>query len=63
MKDVGARGQVLDRRVEKYAREALENLASIKSGERVEVELVIEKMMNNDFGEEIYTYKFRPVVE
>lgn len=27
----------------------------------MDVEMVIEKMMNNDFGEEIYTYKFRPV--
>jgi uncharacterized OB-fold protein len=26
----------------------------------MEVEVVIEKMMTNDFGEEIYAYKFRP---
>jgi uncharacterized OB-fold protein len=26
----------------------------------MEVEMVIEKMMTNDFGEDIHTYKFRP---
>ena len=26
----------------------------------MEVEMVIEKMMTNDFGEDIYAYKFRP---
>jgi hypothetical protein len=26
----------------------------------MEVEMVIEKVMTNDFGEEIYAYKFRP---
>ncbi len=26
----------------------------------MEVEIVIEKLMTNDFGEEIYAYKFRP---
>lgn len=26
----------------------------------MEVEMVIEKIMTNDFGEDIYAYKFRP---
>ncbi len=29
----------------------------------MEVEMIIEKMLTNDFGEDIYTYKFRPVAE
>jgi len=47
VKDVGSRGQVVDRKVEKYRRELLENLASVKSGERVEVELIIDS--KNDY--------------
>jgi uncharacterized protein YfaS (alpha-2-macroglobulin family) len=47
IKDVGSRGQVVDRKVEKYRRELLENLASVKSGELVEVELIIDS--KNDY--------------
>jgi uncharacterized protein YfaS (alpha-2-macroglobulin family) len=47
IKDVGARGQVVDRKVEKYARETLKNLSAVKSGDLVEVELVIES--KNDY--------------
>jgi uncharacterized protein YfaS (alpha-2-macroglobulin family) len=47
IKDAGSRGQVVDRRVEKYEREPLENLAALKSGDLVEVELVIES--KNDY--------------
>jgi uncharacterized protein YfaS (alpha-2-macroglobulin family) len=47
IKDAGARGQAVDRRVEDYAREPLENLAQLKSGELAEVELVIES--KNDY--------------
>jgi uncharacterized protein YfaS (alpha-2-macroglobulin family) len=47
VKDVGSRGQVVDRKVEKYRREFLENLASVKSGELVEVELIIDS--KNDY--------------
>jgi uncharacterized protein YfaS (alpha-2-macroglobulin family) len=47
IKDVGARGQVVDRKVEKYAREPLENLSTVKSGDLVEVELAIES--KNDY--------------
>jgi uncharacterized protein YfaS (alpha-2-macroglobulin family) len=47
VKDVGSRGQVVDRKVEKYAREPLENLSTVKSGDLVEVELTIES--KNDY--------------
>jgi uncharacterized protein YfaS (alpha-2-macroglobulin family) len=47
IKDVGSRGQVVDRRVEKYNREPLENLAALKSGDLVEVELIINS--KNDY--------------
>jgi uncharacterized protein YfaS (alpha-2-macroglobulin family) len=47
VKAVGARGQVVDRKVEKYARELLKNLSVVKSGDLVEVELEIES--KNDY--------------
>ncbi len=47
IKDVGSRGQVLDRRVEKFVRTELGNHAVVKSGRMVEVELVIES--KNDY--------------
>ncbi|MBT8372355.1 MAG: alpha-2-macroglobulin, partial [Deltaproteobacteria bacterium] len=47
IKDAGSRGQVVDRQVEKYEREALENLSTVKSGELVEIELEIES--KNDY--------------
>jgi uncharacterized protein YfaS (alpha-2-macroglobulin family) len=47
IKDVGSRGQVLDRRVDKYEREPLENFAALTSGDLVEVELVIDS--KNDY--------------
>jgi uncharacterized protein YfaS (alpha-2-macroglobulin family) len=47
VKDVGARGQVVDRKIEKYAREPLKNLSAVKSGDLVEVELAIES--KNDY--------------
>jgi len=46
-KVVGSRGQAVDQRVEKFERQPLENLAELKSGELVEVELVIES--KNDY--------------
>ena len=45
--DVGARGQVLNRKVEKYAREPLKHLSAVTSGDLVEVELAIES--KNDY--------------
>ncbi|NOX54682.1 MAG: alpha-2-macroglobulin [Planctomycetes bacterium] len=43
----GGRGQVIDQRVEKYRRVPLPNLATLKSGELVEIELEIES--KNDY--------------
>jgi uncharacterized protein YfaS (alpha-2-macroglobulin family) len=43
----GARGQATDQKVEKYEREELANLATLKSGDRVEVELEIDS--KNDY--------------
>jgi uncharacterized protein YfaS (alpha-2-macroglobulin family) len=46
-KVAGARGQVVDQKVEKYERKKLENLDTVKSGDIVEVELLIES--KNDY--------------
>jgi uncharacterized protein YfaS (alpha-2-macroglobulin family) len=43
----GSKGQVLEERVEKYERIPLDNLAELKSGELVEIELEIES--KNDY--------------
>lgn len=43
----GARGQALDQKVEKYQRTELSNMAQLKSGELVEVELEIDS--KNDY--------------
>ena len=43
----GKRGQAADQRVEKYVRTELANLATLKSGDLVEVELVIDS--KNDY--------------
>ncbi|MEJ5341776.1 MAG: MG2 domain-containing protein [Thermogutta sp.] len=43
----GSRGQVIDQRIAKYEREPLENLAELKSGELVEIELILET--KNDY--------------
>jgi hypothetical protein len=63
IKDAGSRGQVVDRKVEKYEREPLENLAALKSGDLVEVELVIES--KNDYEylvfEDMKAAGFEPV--
>jgi uncharacterized protein YfaS (alpha-2-macroglobulin family) len=63
IKDAGSRGQVVDRRVEKYERETLENLAALKSGDLIEVELVIES--KNDYEylvfEDMKAAGFEPV--
>ncbi len=63
IKDAGSRGQVVDREVEKYEREPLENLAALKSGDRVEVELVVES--KNDYEylvfEDMKAAGFEPV--
>ncbi|MDZ7615535.1 MAG: alpha-2-macroglobulin family protein, partial [Patescibacteria group bacterium] len=46
-KAAGSRGQVVDQKVEKYERQKLDNLATVQSGDLVEVELVIES--KNDY--------------
>jgi hypothetical protein len=47
IKVAGARGQALDQKVEKYERLPVANLATLKSGDLVEVELIIES--KNDY--------------
>jgi uncharacterized protein YfaS (alpha-2-macroglobulin family) len=63
IKDAGARGQVVDRRVEKFVREPLKNLSAIQSGDLVEVELEI--ISKNDYEylvfEDLKAAGFEPV--
>ncbi|MEJ2220730.1 MAG: MG2 domain-containing protein [Desulfobacterales bacterium] len=63
IKDAGSRGQVVDRKIEKYEREPLENMAALKSGDLAEVELVIES--KNDYEylvfEDMKAAGFEPV--
>ncbi|MBN2475203.1 MAG: alpha-2-macroglobulin [Pirellulales bacterium] len=47
VKDAGSRGQVVDRRVEKYEREELPNLSTLASGDLCEIELEIDS--KNDY--------------
>ncbi len=47
IKAAGSRGQVVDQKVEKYERVAIPNLATLKSGQLCEIELVIES--KNDY--------------
>jgi len=47
IKDAGSRGQVVDRKVEKYERVPLENMSTVASGDLVEIELEIES--KNDY--------------
>jgi uncharacterized protein YfaS (alpha-2-macroglobulin family) len=59
----GSRGQALEQKVEKYQREPLADLASLKSGELVEVELEMES--KNDYEylmfEDMKAAGFEPV--
>ncbi len=61
--DAGSRGQVVERRVEKYERRPLRNLALLKSGDLVEIELEIES--KNDYEyilfEDMKAAGFEPV--
>jgi uncharacterized protein YfaS (alpha-2-macroglobulin family) len=63
IKDAGSRGQVVDRKIEKYERDILENLASLKSGDLIEIELEIES--KNDYEylifEDMKAAGFEPV--
>ncbi len=47
LKTVGSHGQAIDQKVEKYEREELPNLARLKSGDLVEIELEIDS--KNDY--------------
>ncbi len=47
IKAAGSRGQAVDQKVEKYERVPLENLATVKSGDLLEIELEIES--KNDY--------------
>ena len=63
IKAAGDRGQVLDQKVEKYERQELANLATLKSGDLVEIELVIDS--KNDYEyilfEDMKAAGFEPV--
>ena len=63
IKAVGAHGQVLDQKVEKYERKLLKNLDTLKSGDLVEIELVIRS--KNDYEyivfEDMKAAGFEPV--
>jgi uncharacterized protein YfaS (alpha-2-macroglobulin family) len=63
VKDRGSRGQAVDKKVEKYERKPLENLATLKSGDLVEIELEIES--KNDYEyilfEDMKAAGFEPV--
>ena len=62
-KVAGSRGQAVDQKVEKWRREELKNLAELKSGDLVEVELEIES--KNDYEyimfEDMKAAGFEPV--
>ena len=63
IKNVGARGQALDQKVEKFKRDLLASGDEIKSGDLVEIELIIES--KNDYEylmfEDMKAAGFEPV--
>ncbi len=63
IKNVGARGQALDQKVEKFKRELLASGDTLKSGDLVEIELIIES--KNDYEylmfEDMKAAGFEPV--
>ncbi|REJ93835.1 MAG: alpha-2-macroglobulin, partial [Planctomycetota bacterium] len=63
IKAEGSRGQAVDQRVEKYEREAVSHRGTLKSGDLVEIELVIES--KNDYEylifEDMKAAGFEPV--
>lgn len=63
VKVAGSRGQAVDQKVEKYERQEIANLATLKSGDLVEVELVIDS--KNDYEylifEDMKAAGFEPV--
>ena len=63
IKDEGVRGQVVDRKVEKFERRPLENDAVLKSGDLVEIELVLESKNDYEYVlfEDMKAAGFEPV--
>ena len=63
IKAEGSRGQAVDQKVEKYERDKIENLQTLKSGDLIEIELVIES--KNDYEylvfEDMKAAGFEPV--
>ncbi len=63
IKTVGSHGQAVDKKVEKYERVELKNLSTLKSGDLVEIELVIDS--KNDYEyimvEDMKAAGFEPV--
>ena len=63
IKDVGSHGQVVDRKIEKFERDLLVNMDTLKSGDLVEIELEIES--KNDYEylvfEDLKAAGFEPV--
>src|SRR5262249_13382342 len=59
----GPRGQVVDEKVEKYRREELNDAAALKSGDQVEIELVIESKNDYEYVvvEDMKAAGFEPV--
>jgi len=59
----GSRGQVVDQKVEKYEREELANLATLKSGDLVEIELSIDSANDYEYliFEDMKPAGFEPV--
>ena len=63
IKVTGSHGQVVDQKVEKYEREELPNLAELKSGDLVEVELEIDSKNDYEYVmfEDMKAAGFEPV--
>ncbi len=63
IKAAGSRGQAVDRKVEKYQRIELPNLSTLKSGELVEVELIIDSKNDYEYVvfEDLKPAGFEPV--
>ncbi|WP_425614362.1 alpha-2-macroglobulin [Anatilimnocola sp. NA78] len=63
IKVAGSRGQALDQKVEKYEREELKELATLKSGDLVEIELEIDSKNDYEYVlfEDMKASGFEPV--
>ncbi len=63
IKAAGSRGQAIDQKVEKYRREPLADLATLKSGDTIEVELELESKNDYEYVmfEDMKAAGFEPV--